>query len=189
MAPFFRTQRLLPTCLAGLVLAWGNLGCTPHTRTSGAAASLPATGNLPSGWPALAITYVPGDAAGSVTQDLGLPETLPGGVDVHWSSSAPALIATTGQVTRPAAGTMEVTLTAVLSRGPSTQTEAFVLLMAAPLETITTPNLTQTSGGSTVTTAAGTASLLVLGEPVAASTSQNATGTLTIEHGFWPPTF
>lgn len=67
-----------------------------------------------------------GDLSG-VTADLTLPTTGPFGSTITWASSAPAVISTSGVVTRP--GALEdpaaVTLTATLTRGSGTATKTF----------------------------------------------------------------
>lgn len=69
----------------------------------------------------------------AVTSDLALPTTGPFGSAISWSSSAPAVISTSGAVTRPSsgAGAAEVTLTATLTRGTGTATRTFVATVPA----------------------------------------------------------
>lgn len=64
-----------------------------------------------------------------VFDDVVLRTTVDG-VDVSWSSSAPDVLDTTGQVTRPADDTT-VTLTAVFSRGGATGTRTYDVVVAA----------------------------------------------------------
>ena len=67
-----------------------------------------------------------GDLSG-VTDDLTLPATGPFGSAIGWTSSVPAVISSTGAVTRPGAGAdpAEVILTATLTRGSGTSTKTF----------------------------------------------------------------
>jgi beta-xylosidase len=63
----------------------------------------------------------------AVTGDLALPAAGPFGSAAAWASSDPSVIATTGAVTRPGAGSdpVDVTLTATLTRGSSSATKTF----------------------------------------------------------------
>ncbi|NYI44391.1 beta-xylosidase [Nocardioides aromaticivorans] len=69
----------------------------------------------------------------SVTSDLTLPTTGSFGSAISWASSDPAVISTSGAVTRPGAGDgpAEVTLTATLTRGTGTATRTFVATVPA----------------------------------------------------------
>ncbi|WP_139415902.1 family 43 glycosylhydrolase [Agromyces laixinhei] len=68
-----------------------------------------------------------GDLRG-VTADLTLPATAPNGSEVTWMSSDPDVISASGAMTRPAAGepSVDITLTATLTRGSALQTREFV---------------------------------------------------------------
>jgi hypothetical protein len=63
----------------------------------------------------------------TVLADLTLPVLGANGSTIAWSSSDPAVVATTGKVTRPAAGAdpVTVTLTATLTRGATTRAKTF----------------------------------------------------------------
>jgi hypothetical protein len=64
---------------------------------------------------ALAIGYVEGDSATSVTENLTLPTTMgSNGVTVSWSSSSPDVVSETGVVNRPDRYNSTVILTAIL---------------------------------------------------------------------------
>lgn len=67
-----------------------------------------------------------GDLSG-VTSNLTLPTTGSFGSTISWASSAPAVISTSGVVTRPSAldEPAQVTLTATLTRGSGTATKTF----------------------------------------------------------------
>lgn len=64
----------------------------------------------------------------AVTGDLTLPAAGEYGSTIAWSSSDPAHLDATGNVTRPGAGSgpVDVTLTATLTRGSATNTKTFV---------------------------------------------------------------
>jgi large repetitive protein len=65
----------------------------------------------------------------AVTVDLALPTTGSLGSKITWSSSDPAIVDTTGKVSRPANGapSAKVTLTATLAKGGRTDTKAFTV--------------------------------------------------------------
>ncbi len=67
---------------------------------------------------ALAITFAPGDSAGSVTQSVYLPTTATYGSSISWQSGNLNLISNAGVVTRPSftAGNADVTVTACVYR-------------------------------------------------------------------------
>ncbi|MWV58955.1 family 43 glycosylhydrolase [Rathayibacter sp. VKM Ac-2754] len=67
----------------------------------------------------------------SVTANLTLPTTGANGSAIAWSSSDPAVISTSGVVTRPASGVSTVTLTATTTRGSATQTRTFTATVPA----------------------------------------------------------
>ncbi|HEX5856597.1 MAG TPA: family 43 glycosylhydrolase [Microbacterium sp.] len=71
----------------------------------------------------------------AVTTNLALPATAPNGSTVAWATSSPGVVSASGVVSRPAAGApnAQVTLTATLTRGASSQTRAFpVTVLALP---------------------------------------------------------
>src|SRR5699024_10228624 len=98
----------------------------------------------------------------AVTSDLQLPQQGVNGATIEWSSSAPEVVASDGQVHRPAAGTgdVTVTLTATISRGDARtdrevqvtvlqeRSDAVVLEEAA--ETLTVTNLDDVRGNLTL---------------------------------------
>ncbi|MDP3891191.1 immunoglobulin-like domain-containing protein, partial [Nocardioides sp.] len=72
----------------------------------------------------------------AVTGDLDLPVTGPEGSRITWESSAPAVVAADGTVTRPAFGEPDVTLTvtATLTRGLVSRTKDFEVTVLADLD-------------------------------------------------------
>jgi beta-xylosidase len=71
----------------------------------------------------------------AITDDIALPATGINGSAISWESSVPDVVSSTGEVTRPAAGEPDasVTLTATLTRGSATSTKDFdVTVLAAP---------------------------------------------------------
>ncbi|MDP3892562.1 immunoglobulin-like domain-containing protein, partial [Nocardioides sp.] len=72
----------------------------------------------------------------AVTGDLDLPVTGPEGSRITWESSAPAVVAADGSVTRPAFGEPDVTLTvtATLTRGLVSRTKDFEVTVLADLD-------------------------------------------------------
>ncbi|WP_335987652.1 family 43 glycosylhydrolase [Glycomyces sp. MUSA5-2] len=71
-----------------------------------------------------------GDLA-NVTADLTLPTAAPNGSAITWASSDEAVISDSGQVTRPASGAAEVTLTATAVKGSATATREFTATVPA----------------------------------------------------------
>ncbi|MFB9660344.1 family 43 glycosylhydrolase [Glycomyces mayteni] len=71
-----------------------------------------------------------GDLA-NVTADLALPTAAPNGSQITWASSDEAVVSNSGQVTRPASGTVEVTLTATAVKGSATATREFTATIPA----------------------------------------------------------
>lgn len=69
----------------------------------------------------------------AVTADIALPTAGTNGSSISWASSNPAVVSSTGAVTRPAAGQAdaEVTLTATLTRGTATQSVGFTATVRA----------------------------------------------------------
>lgn len=92
----------------------------------------------------LAIQYVKGDSAASVTDSLVLANQTDTGVKVSWKSSNTSVVTNGGLVYRPAKGKADatVTLTATLTHGSATAEKTFtVKVLAKPLDPST--------GGST----------------------------------------
>ena len=78
----------------------------------------------------LMIAYTPPDInSNSVTTDVMLATNVGHGVSITWGSSDTNVIAVSGEVTRPAFGEMNatVTLTATLSKGAESATKSFTL--------------------------------------------------------------
>ncbi|MBD8079470.1 immunoglobulin-like domain-containing protein [Cellulosimicrobium arenosum] len=98
----------------------------------------------------------------AVTADLVLPTAAAQGSLVTWSSSDPAVVSATGDVTRPAAGEDDatVTLTALLTRGAVARTVTFEVTVLAELdaaeaaqwdaEHVSIPNLDDVRGNITL---------------------------------------
>jgi arabinan endo-1,5-alpha-L-arabinosidase len=61
----------------------------------------------------------------AVTGNIPLPTAGSRGTTISWTSSNPAVVSNTGVVTTPASGSVTVTLTARISKGPLTQTKVF----------------------------------------------------------------
>ncbi len=80
---------------------------------------------------ALALVFVSGDGASSVTQNLALPTTNGQSTTISWASSDPSIISAAGVVTRPVflAGNATVTLTATLTTGNATSTKTFTVVV------------------------------------------------------------
>jgi len=78
---------------------------------------------------ALEVSYVAGDSASSVTQDVGLSSSGSNGTAVTWSSDTPGVVAADGTVTRPSytTGDVTVTLTATIAKGSESATKTFEL--------------------------------------------------------------
>ena len=79
---------------------------------------------------ALAIGYAGLDNSNSVTQNIALPTSGVNGTSIRWASNN-AAITSTGAVTRPdyLTGDSTVTLTATITKGTSTETKAFNLIV------------------------------------------------------------
>jgi hypothetical protein len=75
----------------------------------------------------------------AVTADLTLPATGGLGSKITWTSSGPAVVSTSGKVTRPAFGTPDatVTLTATLTKAGVTDTKAFTVTVLAAADDAT----------------------------------------------------
>ncbi|MDR7187228.1 beta-xylosidase [Microbacterium sp. BE35] len=98
----------------------------------------------------------------AVTANLALPSTAANGSSVAWATGNAGVISGTGAVTRPAAGqpSVDVTLTATLTRGASTQTKQFTAtvlpqpgseaLAQADLDAISIPNASDVRGNITL---------------------------------------
>jgi hypothetical protein len=82
---------------------------------------------------ALDITYASGDSASSVTQNLTLPATGMDGSSIAWASGNPALVSDAGIVQRPVTGDGNVTLTATITVGSSSDTKLFPLVVKAQM--------------------------------------------------------
>ncbi|MES0489554.1 MAG: immunoglobulin-like domain-containing protein [Leptospirales bacterium] len=78
---------------------------------------------------ALVITYGGADSAGSVTLGVGLSTSGTAGSGISWASTNNGVIATNGTVNRPVFGSGDavVTLTATITKGGTSDTQAFVL--------------------------------------------------------------
>jgi formylglycine-generating enzyme required for sulfatase activity len=74
----------------------------------------------------LQITYVSGDSASNVTQNIGLATTGPSGTTIAWVSSNSGVVSNSGIVTRPAS-TTNVTLTATIVKGSAIDTKTFTV--------------------------------------------------------------
>jgi len=72
----------------------------------------------------LQITFASGDSAASVTQNLTLPTAGENSTAISWASTNTGIVGTTGVVTRPAT-TTDVTLTATISKGSTSDTKLF----------------------------------------------------------------
>lgn len=83
----------------------------------------------------LAIRYAQGDSAGHVTNHVTLSYEMQDNVTVSWSSSNPAVISSTGIVTRSIWDT-NVTLTATLKKGGVTYEKTFELTVIGRSSTI-----------------------------------------------------
>jgi len=79
----------------------------------------------------LAIGYAAGDSANSVTANLVLSTSGADAIAISWTSSSPALISATGVVTRPSAGSTDVTVTliATLTGDSAIDTKVFTLIV------------------------------------------------------------
>ncbi|WP_317890265.1 immunoglobulin-like domain-containing protein, partial [Paenibacillus sabuli] len=86
---------------------------------------------------ALSITYVQGDSATSVTQDVELPTSGSSGTTIAWSSSEEAVVDTDGTVVRPVytESAASVTLTATISKGEESDTQTFELTVIPQVQT------------------------------------------------------
>ena len=76
---------------------------------------------------ALAIAFTGSDTSSAVTQDLTLPVSGANGTTIAWTSGNPSVISASGKVNRPSytSGDADVTLTAVITKGTSTDTKTF----------------------------------------------------------------
>jgi beta-xylosidase len=98
----------------------------------------------------------------AVTADLSLPTKGANDTTITWTSSDPALVSTTGQVTRPAPKTSDapVTLTATVSKGTESATREFavtvleddsdVVKVAQAAEALTLPDVSDVRGNLTL---------------------------------------
>jgi len=76
---------------------------------------------------ALQIAFAEGDSASGVTQNLSLPLTGSSGCTVSWASDTPSVVSNSGVVVRPAVGDAQPTLTATVTSGDVSDTEAFAI--------------------------------------------------------------
>ncbi len=81
----------------------------------------------------LNIGFTGGDADSSVTQNITLPVLGANGSTISWSSDNPGAVTTGGVITRPAAGSSDVTvrLTATLTYNGITETKVFEITIKA----------------------------------------------------------
>lgn len=86
---------------------------------------------------ALIIIYAPGDSAGSVTRNLGLPHQGGNGTRISWKSSDSAKIAVDGTVNRPPVGSEDaaVTLFATIAKGAARDSRSFALIVRTLADT------------------------------------------------------
>jgi hypothetical protein len=77
----------------------------------------------------VSVVYAPGDSANHVTQNVTLYSELANGSSAVWSSSDPACVSNSGQVSRPVTGKGDriVTISVRLSNGQETFTKSFTL--------------------------------------------------------------
>jgi hypothetical protein len=77
----------------------------------------------------LGIGYIIPDKANNVTQNITLPLAGSNGTTISWSSNKPTTISDSGSVVRPefASGNTDVTLTATITKGSSSDTKKFFL--------------------------------------------------------------
>lgn len=116
---------------------------------------------------ALQIGYASGDSATSVTQNVTLPTTGSSGCTISWASSNAAVISTTGSVSEPAVGNVQVTLTATVSSHAASGTVPFTLTV-----------LGQVSDAAAVAAAKASLNIVYASGDSAASVTQNV-GLLT----------
>lgn len=83
---------------------------------------------------ALAIRYASGDSASSVTMDLVLPTSGSHGTIISWTSDHASVLSSKGAVSRPPADTT-VTLTALITKGDSSDTRSFTVTVIAAVLT------------------------------------------------------
>lgn len=98
---------------------------------------------------ALAIGFSGLDSASTVTQDVTLASNGNSGTTISWQSSVPQTISTTGVVTRPdytGESDVEVTLTAIISKGAISETKTFTLIVKIVLQEQTVTY--ESNGGS-----------------------------------------
>ncbi|HLV88061.1 MAG TPA: immunoglobulin-like domain-containing protein [Candidatus Sulfotelmatobacter sp.] len=158
---------------------------------------------------ALVLGYAAGDSASSVTQNLTLPTSGVDSTTVAWTSSNPTVISTTGVVTQPLTGDVNVTLTATIADGTTSDIKAFLVTVKAQMTdaqavaaakaalaigyasgdsaTGVTQNLTLASSGidgSTITWVSSNPLVVtiagVVARPVTSDASVNLTATITV---------
>jgi len=100
---------------------------------------------------ALAIGFSGLDSASTVTQDVTLASSGTNGTTISWQSSVPQTISTAGVVTRPdytGESDVEVTLTAIISKGAISETKTFTLIVKIVLQEQTVTY--ESNGGTTI---------------------------------------
>jgi Gram positive anchor. len=98
---------------------------------------------------ALSIQYSEGDAKDAITSNIGLSQQGANGTTISWQSNKPSFIENSGVVHRPTGADESVSLTATITKGSSTTTKVFELLVKG-LGQAETPS-TSDNGGSTDT--------------------------------------
>jgi hypothetical protein len=132
---------------------------------------------------ALAIRYAPGDSAGSVTRDLGLPLAGLYQVQVAWQSSLPGAIAQDGRVSRPDAANAPVALTATLTLGAASDQVVFHLTVLGMQASVASHAWVQASGS--VQSLGPVQNAVVAGESITAGTGSASRD--SNRTGFTPP--
>jgi len=127
-----KVTRGIVAALASIVMiSLALMSCDTSIATSTAAEKVAAAKA------ALAIGYAAGDSANSVTANLVLSTSGADAIAISWTSSSPALISATGVVTRPSAGSTDVTVTliATLTGDSAIDTKVFTLSVLAMPDT------------------------------------------------------
>ena len=81
----------------------------------------------------LAIVYGPGDSASHVTGNIDVPTSGVNGSAITWASSNPAIVSISGGVTVPTDNDANVTMTATITKGMTSDTADFPLTVKALL--------------------------------------------------------
>lgn len=86
---------------------------------------------------ALMLNFAAGDSVFGITQSLTLPQAGSNGTTINWQSSDPSVISTLGVVTRPNHDreNKQVTLTATIAKGGSSDTKVFVVQVLKAVQT------------------------------------------------------